>query len=157
MSVEKKVQPANRSNNLTENLNWSLRHLTRWLIFLGVLGVGSRPAIIQCCRIFLLCFVLTIHFWLMTDTILNAQRVLTSYSDNTTSAMTWNFTIDSINLSLYTITGHVILLLITRAKTWSNIIDSLTKLSENMDNFEIYSKCRRVSFYFIVYIIILVC
>ena len=84
---------------------------------------------------------INVHIWF------NLESVSSTYSPNTSStALSLNYLIDTINFSISTISVHIFFLMATRTSTWKTLIDSF-QLSISP---QLYAKCRRASWIAIV-------
>ena len=89
---------------------------------------------------------------LLSD-IQNKNLISNAYVTGTsTSALSWNFIIDYLNMAIYTIGGRCFLSLVTRPKTWMDLVKSFQLLEENLSSPEIYAERRRVGVKAIIYI-----
>lgn len=169
MSNTSKVQPVAKLRNSASNkprvisniinLNWSLKPMVRWMNLVGVApfeagDTGKSCSLKYIVRVIMFMSVVAIHFCLVIHTFLNARILSTFYVHGVSiTTLAWNYIIDNLNLTSYTVVGHVVLFLVTRS--WLDVIDSFKELDKHLAPVvDIYPKCRRVSIYLIIYVII---
>lgn len=139
------------------DLNSSIEPLRRWMC---LIGVYPPPVNGFCCGLYYFyqafCFLLVVL--IQSSTVIhifrNARTVSSAQINvNSTTALSWNFIIDNTNFALYAITGHGFLLLLTRPRMWTDLINSFELLDKNLPSLDIYPRCRQLTFIAIVYII----
>ena len=138
---------------------WSLEPITRLMCLMGVpLSIDGSICRKNCCRLnrnFCFSLVLFIHSSQMIHMFLNAKSIANSYITGTSSsALSWNFIIESVIVALYAVGGHLSLLLLTRSVTWIDLINSFKRLEENLPfSDDIYPACRQLATKTLIYII----
>ena len=146
------------------NFLWSLEPVTKLMGLLGI-PIPSSMEVSSCrltCHLYcIFCFltVMLIQSIQVIHIIYNVKDVSMGYLNGlSSSALSWNFIIENINLALYSVGSHICLLLLTRSKTWTDIIDSFKLLDENLPNNNLFAYShRKLSIKILIYIIFPVC
>ena len=151
-----KVQPTQSPNTESRvekrqcnSFHWSLKPITKWMCILGIpLSVKDS----SCCRVNrIFCF--TLVFFIHSSQIIH-MLLASSYKTGTSStALSWNFIIESAITAVYTVGGHISLLLITRSETWMDLVHSFKLLEENLPSSDLYLTCRKLAAKTLIYII----
>lgn len=155
LAVQHRQSQLDYEKDIEKNFLWSLEPITR---VIGLIGI-SRPLVDghllrPFSRAFSFLLVASIQFGLVIHIFQNAKNVSKSYIMGVTSASSWNFIIDNLNLAFYTIGGNIVLLMLTRPRTWQNLIKSFELLEKNLTTREIYPKCRQISVKAVIYIFV---
>ncbi len=156
LAVQHRQSELDYEKEIEKNFLWSLEPITR---VMGLIGI-SRPLVDghlfrPFSRAFSFLLVSSIQLGLVIHIFQNAKNVSKSYIMGvSTSAASWNFIIDNLNLAFYTIGGNIILLMLTRPRTWQNLTKSFELLEENLTSHEIYPKCRQISVKAVIYVIV---
>ena len=144
------------------SFNWSLEPITKCM---HVMGVSIPPSEeIKSCRLIChlyrtFCFLLVsfLQIILVIQVFGDAKNIANSYTNGiSTTTFSWNFIIDNLNLALYTVGSHISFLLLTRPKTWLDLVLSFKLLEENGHSPEIYSTCRQIAVKAVICIITMV-
>jgi hypothetical protein len=145
------------------SFNWSLEPITKCM---QVMGVSIPPSEeIKSCRLiychlyrtFCFLLVLFLQIILVIQVFGDAKNIANSYTNGiSTTTFSWNFIIDNLNLALYTVGSHISFLLLTRPKTWLDLVLSFKLLEENGHSPEIYSTCRQIAVKAVICIITMV-
>jgi hypothetical protein len=146
------------------NFLWSLEPVTKLMGLLGI-PIPSSMEVSSCrltghlYRIFCFLTVMLIQSIQVIHIIYNVKDVSMGYLNGlSSSALSWNFIIENINLALYSVGSHICLLLLTRLKTWTDIIDSFKLLDENLLNNNVFAYShRKLSIKILIYFIFPVC
>ena len=145
------------------NFLWSLKPVTKLMGLLGI-PIPSSMEISSCrltCHLYrIFCFftVMLIQSIQVIHIIYNVKDVSMGYLNGlSSSALSWNFIIENINLALYSVGSHICLLLLTRSKTWTDLMDSFKLLDENLLNNNLFASYRKLSIKVIIYTIFPVC
>jgi hypothetical protein len=78
-------------------------------------------------------------------------------SGSATLALSCVFVIDNFCLAVYTVDSHICFLLLTRSKTWMDLIHSFALLEESMPcSDKLFISCRKLFVKLIIYLIFLV-
>ncbi len=161
-----KVQPT-QSTNLESNrvelgqrssFHWSLEPMTKWMCLMGIpISIDGSSCQLSCSRLnraFCFLVVLFIHSSQTIHMLFNAESIANSYITGTSStALSWNFCIESLIIAVYAIGGHISLLLVTRSETWMDLVHSFKLLEENLPSSDIYPACRKLANKTIIYAI----
>ena len=147
-----------KKREILKNFIWSLEPIVK---IMGLTGISS-PIIdghfswfTHFKRAFSFLLVASIQSSLVIHIFLNARNVSNSYiAGISTTALSWNFIIDNLNVAFYTMGGNYFLLMLTRPKTWIKLVKSFKQLEMNLPAPEIYPECRKVGVKSIVYITI---
>nr|CAH0103138.1 unnamed protein product [Daphnia galeata] len=114
-----------------------LLHMKPHINAMGFFGVGKHlfPSII--------------HMFL------HAKSIAVSYiTGPTSSALSWNFIIESVIVAMYAVGGHFSLLILTRSVTWMDLINTFKLLEENLPvSDDMYPACRQLATKTLIYII----
>lgn len=157
IQVEPNEQSTPDHLNNSINFFWSFKLLTRWMYLIGI----PPPAVTESVscqlnryfRIVIFFLVLLLHSCILMDGAFNTKSITQSYvSGISTTALFWNLIIDGLNLGMYVVGGHSVLLLLTRPQTWRDLTSSFQLLDEDLPTIGIYLQSRRLTIYAIVYI-----
>ncbi|XP_046450215.1 putative gustatory receptor 2a [Daphnia pulex] len=139
---------------------WSLEPLTRWM---WVLGIPIPPSLedsncrlpSHLYRIFCFSIVLLIQSSQLIHIFYHAEDVSMAYmSGLATSALNSVFIIENFCLAVYIVGSHVCFLLLTRSKTWSDLINSFALLEESIScSDKLFISCRKLAVKLIIYLI----
>lgn len=134
--------------------SWSIHPLVIWIRILGVDIPGDVSTECSRSRVFafiygLLCFL--IHFAGQSD-VLYVLYLGLMHDESATAS--WNLNIEFINYTVFAISGHLILLVIIRPR-WITMMERFQRLDFSF-NYEYYVRIRKLSFYGVIFIIILV-
>jgi hypothetical protein len=138
---------------------WSLEPITRWMCLMGIpLSIDGSICRPSCCRLnrnFCFFLVLFIHSSQMIHMFFNAESIAASYiTGPTSSALSWNFIIESVIVAIYAVGGHFSLLILTQSVTWMDLINTFKRLEENLPfSDDIYPACRQLATKTLIYII----
>jgi hypothetical protein len=146
------------------NVLHSLEPVTKLMGLLGI-PIPASMEVSSCrltCHLYsTFCFltVMSIQSIQVINIIYNAKDVSMVYclSGLSSSALSWNLIIESLNLALYAVGSQICLLLLTRSKTWTDLINSFKLLEENLPSNNIFASCRKFTIKVIIYIFFPVC
>jgi hypothetical protein len=139
---------------------WSLEPLTRWMWLLGIPipqsleGSDCRlPSHLY--RIFCFSIVLLIQSSQLIHIFYYAEDVSIAYmSGLATSALNSVFIIENFCLAVYVVGSHICFLLLTRSKTWLDLINSFALLEESiLCSDKLFISCRKLAVKLIIYLI----
>jgi hypothetical protein len=139
---------------------WSLEPLTNWMWLLGIPipqsleGYDCRlPSHLY--RIFCFSIILLIQSSQLIHIFYYAEDVSMAYmSGLATSALNSVFIIENLCLAVYIVGSHICFLLLTRSKTWLDLINSFSLLEESMPCLDkLFISCRKLAVKFIIYLI----
>ncbi len=157
-----KIEDKNNVNILKmrkNSINGSLEPITKCMHVIGVSippseEVKSCRSICHLYRTFCFLLVSFVQFSLVIQVFCDAKNIANSYTNGiSTTAFSWNFIIDNLNLALYTVGSYISFLLLTRPKTWLDLVLSFKLLEENGHSSEIYPTSRQIAVKAIIYII----
>ncbi|KAI9562761.1 hypothetical protein GHT06_010215 [Daphnia sinensis] len=141
------------------SFHWSVEPLSRWMCFLGI-SIPFPSEVSSCSFARLLhttfCFLLmtSSHLYLVFYTIHNAKSISAAYvNGNSTSTLAWNFVIENIALALYTIGSNISFLICIRSGAWSDFVNLLTLLDQNLATSYIYPSSRKFAIKTLIFII----
>ena len=140
---------------MENNFTWSLEPITKFMGFVGIYPPtnGRCSCVKHIHRVFSFLLVASIQPCVVILFFQNKNLISNAYVTGTsTSALSWNFIIDYLNMVIYTIGGRCFLSLVTRPKTWMDLVKSFQLLEENLPSPEIYAESRRVGVKAIIYI-----
>nr|CAH0103238.1 unnamed protein product [Daphnia galeata] len=130
-----------------------LRSLEPVTKLMGLLGIPIPASMeVSSCRLtchlystFCFLTVMSIQSIQVIHIIYNAKDVSMGYClsglSSSSSALSWNLIIESLNLALYAVDSHICLLLLTllmRSKTWTDLINSFKLLDDNLPKHNIF-------------------
>lgn len=146
------------------SFNWSLEPITKCMHVMGVSIPPSSEEVKSCRPMSHISIAPSVFYWyrsfslfLLFKCFAMLRGIANSYTNGiSTTTFSWNFIIDYLNLALYTDGSHISFLLLTRSKTWLDLVLSFKLLEENGHSSEFYPKCRHIAVKVIIYIIITV-
>lgn len=144
--------------------SWSIQPIAVWIRILGIdiPNIFTKPSQRFRCFTFIygtLCFLINVTgqgdilYFLHRQRMQNSLELLGGIHLNSTTS-SWNFIIDFINYSIYSVGGHLILLVIVRPR-WTAMVEYFTN-AHLLFNEEHYVRVRKLSLWGIILIIILV-